>query len=510
MPEPPPLAATQPSPGTSSTSGSHLNLSLSQPTAILTTANDLLVQPFRIVNKLVCTGPDGCKSSMVAAGCTQQWCKRCCLRQLTPCGFRAHDQARMALRTGGAQGDVDPFQLTQPRPVIPPTPLPLAAIASAATSATTDGQSPSGDAAVPTPRSFKIPMPTSLQQDWDTRQAAWMSKVRAEEKRRKNLLLLEHTVHVHVWAKNGVSAVVHTIQEIEEWPTFSLATQADLLGEYALEPQHYVWRYNMPSRTWRREKASTAIKVSKDETILFRLDGITNCFGMDEIIGTLTNDQAQPTICSTAPHVPAGSSSKKRPRDETTTGVPPPSATIQRLSLAHRILPAVLSPPLLSPLMGQWSPGFGMLRSPTSPCSPPPPSPTPSSASSTDSAQMFDLADNSLLGLDMMVPSYDFQQFTSPSMTTPAWPEGIYARDMAKAFDMIGEHRNKKVTMQRFETVFQGTPFKSATFYAQRDAWRKSTEAERMWVMEQPRSEKGLWVSCRAELSGWKNRPRHR
>ncbi len=29
------------------------------------------------------------------------------------------------------------------------------------------------------------------------------------------------------------------------------------------------------------------------------------------------------------------------------------------------------------------------------------------------------------------------------------WPEGIYARDMAKAFDLIGEHRNKKVTLQR-------------------------------------------------------------
>ncbi len=150
------------------------DIAASQPAQ--TVVNDTPVRPVKIIDKLTCTGPDGCKSSMVAAGCSRQWCKRCCLRQMTPCGFRAHDQARMSLRTGHSQGNVDPFQLTQPPPAIPPTPFPPTP---STVPHADDVQPLSGGTdldSTPAPRFFRMPMPMSLQQDWDTRHAVWMGK----------------------------------------------------------------------------------------------------------------------------------------------------------------------------------------------------------------------------------------------------------------------------------------------------------------------------------------------
>lgn len=82
------------------------------------------------------------------------------------------------------------------------------------------------------------------------------------------------------------------------------------------------------------------------------------------------------------------------------------------------------------------------------------------------------------------------------------WVERVYARDMAKAFALIGT--TKDGLAARFQSVFPGLTFISSSWHRQQHAWRRSTEEERQWVASQPRTPAGLWKTCRRRLSGWK------
>lgn len=104
--------------------------------------------------------------------------------------------------------------------------------------------------------------------------------------------------------------------------------------------------------------------------------------------------------------------------------------------------------------------------------------------------------------------------YTPPSMRP--WPAGVFARDMARALLFIGDTDSEgtlqgpKTLAARFEYVFQGRPFKSATYQAQRVAWVNSTQEQREWIMTRPRTRDGLWTECRKQLTGWKTSGSHK
>lgn len=99
----------------------------------------------------------------------------------------------------------------------------------------------------------------------------------------------------------------------------------------------------------------------------------------------------------------------------------------------------------------------------------------------------------------------------TPPLRRSPWPAGIYARDMAMAFIIIGDPAAHDATIaQRFEATFPGRQYKYATFQAQRAAWVDSSDEERVHLMQQPRTAQGLWTASRRLLSGWQKRKAHR
>lgn len=78
----------------------------------------------------------------------------------------------------------------------------------------------------------------------------------------------------------------------------------------------------------------------------------------------------------------------------------------------------------------------------------------------------------------------------------------MYVRDMAKGFEFLADVKKNDIAMA-FAEVFVGTKWVPATYYSQRAAWRRSTEAEGSCVRDLPRTEAGLWTKVRTELTGW-------
>lgn len=110
------------------------------------------------------------------------------------------------------------------------------------------------------------------------------------------------------------------------------------------------------------------------------------------------------------------------------------------------------------------------------------------------------------LAFDDLDQLWQYNRVHIPTTRRP-WPAGIYARDMARAFQLIDDgitDGGPKDLATRFTYVFQGIPFKSATYQSQRSAWVNSTQAQRDEAMSKPRTHDGLWTECRMKLDGWK------
>ncbi|KAI9064939.1 hypothetical protein FKP32DRAFT_1602691 [Trametes sanguinea] len=124
-------------------------------------------------------------------------------------------------------------------------------------------------------RTFQVPMSTTFQRDWDLRVEAQANRVRAEEQRRKHLARLKHSITIYAW-----------MQGVETWPTFSISSREDIMLDMALISSDYVERYDLVSRTWRRETTSDVVPVVIGEYLLFRV--------ADEIKGRRTITKCAP------------------------------------------------------------------------------------------------------------------------------------------------------------------------------------------------------------------------
>ncbi|KAI0336346.1 hypothetical protein GY45DRAFT_1238388 [Cubamyces sp. BRFM 1775] len=457
------------------------------------TSQPVISQPgIQFVTKATCVAP-GCRSTgRVANDCHHRLCKKHCLGEHTPCGFKSHDQERRALAfIPVPQVTIDPFELTQPKPSIPlaptPTPYPV------------DVPSPAFNSGPPTSRTYRVDMPEDMKREWDERAQALLKKREAEEQRRKHLAQVEHSVTVHIWLQDNDSPVAFNVQEITAWPMFTLASQPDVVLHLGGTADLPVERYNLATRTWVRQRLSHALKVRSHEHLLFRLLGVSMCAGLAAIclIASERSDSSLNSLVTATSAMSLDSQSSCDPVYAGASGsdyatppnglfsssihcgtAPPAIHTAAHTATAVEIQPA----PLTSPAQHAF-----LTTPPTEDLRPPHFVPT------------FTLAEMDRL--------WEYGVVHTPENRRP-WPAGVYARDMAQAFALIGEMNEGLVT--RFQRVFQGRPFVSSTYQAQRYAWLNSTEEERKWITDQPCTPSGLWITCRKELSGWKKISRHR
>ncbi len=132
----------------------------------------------------------GCQSMQKIAGaCQHRRCKKHCLKRSTPCGFKSHDQERRAMATVPVDALPDPFRLTHPPPVVPPTPHLTQATSTQALAPTQ-----------PT-HQYRDAMPEQMKREWDVRTQAQVQRNEDEARRRRNLVLVNHTITAHGWAK---------------------------------------------------------------------------------------------------------------------------------------------------------------------------------------------------------------------------------------------------------------------------------------------------------------------
>ena len=83
----------------------------------------------------------------------------------------------------------------------------------------------------------------------------------------------------------------------------------------------------------------------------------------------------------------------------------------------------------------------------------------------------------------------------------------MFARDIVQGFRLLAKVDRTKLK-QEFANVFPGVTFKS-TYYRQEEAWKNSSEAERIVVASLPRTKAGLWTEARLGLSGWQRTAKH-
>lgn len=278
----------------------------------------------------------------------------------------------------------------------------------------------------------------------------------------------------------------------------------------------------------------TVIKATNQVNLLFRLIGVTDCPGLDQFCvqaGQRTQHMPSEPFTVSIPSLPSAlpSSPSLVPSASSLASLASLMSLVSATS-AMSITPDYDSPPTLVSSTSAMSitPADSIpatlaltFEHPTahpglSPPSPFPelPSVSPLPATQADTSSVPGLpSGHATTSLAPSVDDLDYLWLLGKVYTPPldkkAWPAGIYARDMAQAFSMLGNTGDDTGLKERFEHVFQGRPFKSATYHAQRFAWLHSTQEQREWVMGLPRTKEGLWTSCRRKLSGWKQLPAH-
>ncbi|OBZ71699.1 hypothetical protein A0H81_08726 [Grifola frondosa] len=414
-------------------------------------------------------------------------CAKCCHAQPTACGYQAHDKVRSSAiisRLSSSPAAVgatnDPFQLSRPPPVIPLQRAPPVTTPTIAVS--------SNHVLPPTPQSASSIILQSPQLDTET-------------------AATQHTFRIptgETWQKREPPEMLR-VQDISTWPTFNISQVPELLLMFTLSGTDQIEVYNLQA------------------------DG--DC--------QRDPDEGQRGVCVTIA-MPQRAAQKRR-LDSKAIEDDSPSRPLAaaHYSLSHHSphVTSMASPVMFSPV--------------TTMCSSPPTSPAPSSSFGELSPAQPLLPDDALhhtgLGLGLLLPhssapdslqplhfghlvsslvspntplltdinpSYDALWAAGVVYVPPAcyivkWPNAMYARDVRKAFTLLGDLINKGQVADQFEQIFPGITYKSSTFYRQFRAWRNSQESEHQWIMEQPRTAQGLWTICRAKLTGWQSQPSH-
>ncbi|TFK79040.1 hypothetical protein K466DRAFT_606447 [Polyporus arcularius HHB13444] len=465
-----------------------------------------------IVLKATCEG-ERCNSCQISRLCGHGRCKRCCLLLKTPCGFKSHDSERNRHHIP-APPSSNPFSLSRPAPAVPydhdgSSGTSPAVVAPSQTPITVNTLSP---------RSYQAEMPASILRSWNARQAALNEKREAEEKRRELELRMKHAVVLDIWTKDGQPPESLTVQAIKTWPTFSHPGPGDVsrvVDAMMVETnEHVLFRLCGVTACPGLDRICTEYQRHKF--------GVTASFGSHKRALDDADDTERPghVQCSSLAHSSPGRFlsllpqwSLLSPTFGTTTlmssqspymwspllnaprtptidpalsmvSLPPPSS-----SCASSVSSAQASPSLtpatpydalglysLSPSPGPRVPSpsnQSMLpwtdalyppipdlpgSFPSSSPHPGPSSPSPHPTPSLSPLPGWDASDAVLSIQDDAL--WDEGRVWTPSYadSKQKWPYRIYARNMVRAFDLIGpaKVRDNGIIKSRFKRVFPG------------------------------------------------------
>ncbi|KAH9850099.1 hypothetical protein C2E23DRAFT_736032 [Lenzites betulinus] len=451
-----------------------------------------------------CSEP-GCRSGQKLANmCTRQRCKKHCLEHSTPCGFRAHDQERKTLASQPVPPPLDMFSLSHPEPATPSIP----AILNTGVTANTQASSTTlADVA----RVHRVTMPDTLKADWDTAMSRQLQRSHAEAERRANMILVEHTFYIDAWVVEGEKLTQIQVQGPPSWPTIELAKLSHVIEDLNLHHERAVQRFNLATRSWVTLQLSYKIKVRSQEHILIWKIGVLSCSDLDDVApyqrpcGTMpltSTDSLMSLVTATSAMSLWPPVLLPMP-----TCAPPPALVSARTQLPTLVYAQPLATPSATPTLAftQPTPLFRVYPAPAITDLPP-------ARVTLKRPQLPQLA---LPDLDQL---WGYNLVYAPR-TTQAWPAGFYARDVAKAFALIGDDDDnhgdgadlelKASLAERFEFVF-GKPFKSTTYQRSRRAWANSPQVQREWITNLPRAKNYTWTQARRQLDGWRKENGHK
>ncbi|KAJ7603896.1 hypothetical protein FB45DRAFT_1044412 [Roridomyces roridus] len=399
-----------------------------------------------------------CSRLLRSRNCSYKMCKTCCEQQRKGCAYAGHRKG-MAVSIPSAVSSTpsstvvgDPSLLSRPAPMFTYD-VPTSSDSPSTYEAPMSSTTPSATELAP--KLYSKVMSPEFAAKYNKNHEVQAKRRRAEEERREQETMLKHQVRVCFWGRDVEDPEVFREQGIPSWPKFNLAKSSSLLRKMEVAATDEIHLYDFDGRRWNREDVNHVMEVQSCQFLLMRRIGVKNCPQIDDFIGNYAPGHNK--------------TSRKRARALSSTV----DATERR---TRPCLSIMTSPPS------------------TSAC----PSPfEPSSASS--SAPSPTTTDN------LSLPSPPLLSGPSDADLDGLWkgePYGMYARDMAKAFELVTAHGESSVPDQ-FKAVFALENFPKPTWYKQHRAWKNSTQAERDWAEALPRTSEGLWTQCRKSMSGW-------
>ncbi|KAI0324409.1 hypothetical protein GY45DRAFT_1375573 [Cubamyces sp. BRFM 1775] len=453
-------------------------------------------------------------------------------------------------------------QAVSPIPSQSPPPTP----ASVALPATPLLTPPDADKELPQ-RRLGATMDPRWKMQWDQDAARQAAHLEAEQQRRANEKALAHSVSIWWWRQDG-QPQRHIVQSITTWPTFCLAQCPQILALLGIEASATIESYNILAWSWQTQLATGVFQVKSGTVLLLRQPGVTDCENIDHCIldakGSLSLGVMSPLALSPLPSPSllgskaagydcAVSTPQRRPKrpiqsvDDYAQAPPAQAQRTQAHCMPHSLYNASCSgggalcdiPPNLPAVWTSIrSPDSASTLTPSSSSATLPP-PTPESANASPCNVHPDLAPSAPLpvglGIEGSTSPAPFSAVFStiplgsqdildnlwlqghvhvPAHARQSWPNGMYARDMAKAFSFMaatGAGEASGLSLKKaFEQVFgSDVRFVMATAHRQFNAWRFSTQKEREALLHLARTPAGLWSAHRKGLSGWASANHH-
>ncbi|KAI0754600.1 hypothetical protein C8Q80DRAFT_376843 [Daedaleopsis nitida] len=394
--------------------------------------------------------------------------------------------------------------------------------------ASTSQQGPLADLPPVAPRSMKARIDSEWRDVWVAASSERDRRQMGEDERHANYLKIQQSFRLAYWGQDNEAARRIMVSTIPSWPTVCLASRSDVLAQLGLSPHDNVERYTISGgRYWETQSLSTPFQVVTDQLVLLRRIGVKICDGFDKAFNQAGGTRGHSILPSPSPTLaitvvaPTQAAKRKRaisvttlertpcPRLSSSHLSPRSSATSSTDSVNSSgnapptvyTLPAVYAPPAvyiephrvlsLSPspsyaTLSPYDPQHVFSLSPSPPYATLSPSPSPSCADPLDAMWAH--------GSVYVPPDAE-------------WPEGLYARDLVKGFEMMAVYKPSKpkprANISLFTKVFPSVIFARSTFYRNWAAWRDSSESEKLRLQDQARTPEGLWGVCRSSLSSW-------
>lgn len=403
------------------------------------------------------------------ASCSYKKCKPCCERSPTICQFKGHNP--------GGQRPVsvsdNPAHLARP---IPSAPLHLLSTYSAgfSTSLNTLAGPSSENVTVSTGImppfvsdgfTFKKPVPKALSDDYLRRCKEREHRQQLELSRTENQRRINHSVILVAYLDDDTSPLMIPLQDISTWPTLNLVQVpdlsdilgvTDLLGLELYVPKNGFWTTNL----------DFAMTVKTDVKVYVRKRGIR------------AGPDGNPPISLSTSITPR--TSRKRRLDS------PPFTPFTPLSKLARIDSGVSDLDSESRLS---SPALSLVSSPAA------------FGSEAFTRVLSMVSSHGQATGDNMDQNWALGFVHTPLEAHIVWPNGIYVRDMAKAFEMLAPCSQR--LQERFLEVFQGKPWKESTYHKNQSFWMKLPVHIRQQAGNLPRTEDGIWTKWRKTQPGW-------